>query len=269
MPLIDMNEPDILLLQDLLRVLRSPDGARLLSGGGKYQEPELVPAPDIYIAYPQSSSGIPAKTASVGTGSANDSIGTVGEALCDIYRIVNGEIVPIGRSLTVKNVGGAISQTPLQVNRTKFGEWVAVVGGGECACTDYWIVDLRGGTAVASSGSFILNIFVVTETDGLQEVNITIDFDEDIGSLTAGTGSGTSGGSGLLDKLENEYYLNGNDGELIFNVSGGPLPTNGFVFDNKNLEAPYVSKITTLTVDNGLNNGVYPFVTQMNIVERS
>ena len=73
-------------------------------------------APEVYIAKPQSSSGIPALSSS-----------TPGKDTCDIYRINNSDILEAvtGFSQPVYNLSNLpIPQDWIVVERTKFGKWI-------------------------------------------------------------------------------------------------------------------------------------------------
>jgi len=87
-------------------------------------------APEIYVAKPQESSGIPAMTPAAGTATFDEP----GEALCDIYQIVVTagvpEIQPTGLEKTVYNVSTtAIDQVLVVVKRDKYGRWLAEAPG--------------------------------------------------------------------------------------------------------------------------------------------
>jgi hypothetical protein len=130
------------------------------------------------------------------------------------------------------------------------GRWHKKGKSGGCECTTLWTVGVQGGTAIASSGSFILNFFVST-SGGLVEVNVTVDFDETLGDL--------------ITKLEAESDLLDGSSNLIISVAGGPLPSNGFVIENLGSTDPFVSVLNTLPTDSTLNNGVYPVVQRMTV----
>ena len=102
---------------------------------GSVVRPEDPPppqkAPDVYVAYPQEASGIPARS---GT--------TPGVAWCDLYALRDdGTLQRIGDSFTqpVYNLSTeAVDQDYLLVQRTKHGKWVvtptATLGSGLVEC---------------------------------------------------------------------------------------------------------------------------------------
>ncbi len=129
MPSYFLNESDRKLIQEFLEEARR-GRVELPYRSRPYVERSWVEkadhqAPEIYVAQPQESSGIPALS------------GTVpGEAICDIYQIVvdgpnDPTLEQIGQfEKLVYNVGGVIGQVPILIARTKYGKWVPVVGGG-------------------------------------------------------------------------------------------------------------------------------------------
>lgn len=143
------SEQDRVILQDLINVRKRqlqntpsrPPTER------SWDETEDHQAPEVYVAKPQTSAGIPALLeASIGVGTGSP-IGTgtldsgstydePGKAECDIYQIlVDGtsgdpELHPVTEfSHIVHNITkSALSQDWVQIHRTKYGKWLALPG---------------------------------------------------------------------------------------------------------------------------------------------
>lgn len=80
-------------------------------------------SPECYLAYPQSAAGIPG----LSSGSTGTSDDIPGSAECDIFQVVDGEIIDAGFSLTVYNLSIAnLTQDWIQIQRDKFGTWWAI-----------------------------------------------------------------------------------------------------------------------------------------------
>lgn len=126
MPGVVLTSEQVKLLQEVLDAVRGlPVNRPILP----FDDDRIPQSPDIYIALPQESSGIPALT-SIGL---DPQAGDVpGSAKCDIYKIFDGELIEVpGLDKTVHNVSGStISQDWIKVARDKFGKWLALTGGG-------------------------------------------------------------------------------------------------------------------------------------------
>lgn len=129
------SDDDMRLLQDLVRDkregrLNAPYRSRHTDSMSDLESPQ---APEVYIAYPQESTGIPALTR--GNGTSPD---IAGSAVCEIYQILNNgsdpEIVAItGKDELVYNISPtAYDQDWVTIYRDKFGRWLTtpVPGGG-------------------------------------------------------------------------------------------------------------------------------------------
>lgn len=124
------NDEDTRILQGLIdrekagRInnIRS-DSERSFDAGEDHQ------APETYIGIPQTGTGIPALE-EVGTSGPGE--GDIpGSEMCDIYRVVGTELKSIGLEQRVYNISStALTQSWIPVTRDKFGNWVALGGGG-------------------------------------------------------------------------------------------------------------------------------------------
>lgn len=106
-----------------------------------WSEGEDHQAPEVYIAKPQTSAGIPPLLPTDGTtGTGTDISGSLfdepGKAECDIYQIVDNpttgdpELHNIGLTEFVHNISlGNLPQDWIPVSRTKFGKWMATFAG--------------------------------------------------------------------------------------------------------------------------------------------
>ena len=107
-------------------------------------------APEVYIAKPQTSAGIPKLLQTDGTtGTGTDISGSLfdepGKALCDIAKIVinpdtgDPELLDTGLPVLVHNLApGDLAQDWIPVMRTKYGVWIANPLGEEIeVVTDY------------------------------------------------------------------------------------------------------------------------------------
>ena len=147
-----------------------------------WTEAQDFQAPEVYIAAPEDAAGIPALDnaagTAAGTGTVLDDVPGVG--YCQVYNIApNGnswKIVPVpGLRLRVFNLSTSIigaGPSLILIQRTKFGFWVPVIGGGDVCAT---IQQLAGPT-----GTWVLGVVngVCTAIEGL-----------DCTDLNAGTGS--------------------------------------------------------------------------------
>ena len=102
---------------------------KLSSTTGPTLDEGQVQAPDVYVAKPTTSAGIPAMIPTSGTGS--DDFDVPGKATCNIYRLdfsnTDPEIQPAGFTKTVYNLRARpIPQEWVLVTRTKLGPWVAL-----------------------------------------------------------------------------------------------------------------------------------------------
>jgi hypothetical protein len=108
-----LNDHDRELLQEMLRHVRlsGTPGPGRAPGDLDYLTPE------VYVAKPQSASGIPALTVP----------DQPGVAACDIYQIVDGSLVSITTLSYVYNLSlSPIPQDWIIVQRDKYGKWLVV-----------------------------------------------------------------------------------------------------------------------------------------------
>lgn len=161
-----LNERDKQLVDDVIR--------RVL---GSRTEPRRPLGPDGYNTAPESyiaripAEGIAGRAAvgtGTGTGGADNTV--VSSAVCDIYKIISGQLSPAGFSKQVYNLSlSAIEEGYAPVARDKFGRWVAggVGGGGSCGepRNEVWLIQILGevvGTAATFDISLTIN--AVTES---------------------------------------------------------------------------------------------------------
>lgn len=150
-PVLDAD--DIKLLKEMATAFK---GGRSNSPSRTSDVTDDPQAPDVYIAYPQETTGIPALQDAVGTGTgtAPEEGDIPGSGLCDIYRISGTEILDVGLSQTVYNLSDSdVPQGWLTVIRDKFGDWLLVSGGGGLA--PYIITELNPdvGTGTGTMGT--------------------------------------------------------------------------------------------------------------------
>lgn len=139
-----------------------------------WDEGEDHQAPETYIALAPEA-GIPPLSPPSGTGSASFGSGDVpGSALCDIYQLARGVLLPIDYQQRVYNLSAStIEHGWILVTREKFGHWLAIVGGGgggTCANrNEVWQIWIIGDP---SGGAFDMTFAInsVTET-------VAIDYD--------------------------------------------------------------------------------------------
>lgn len=106
------------LVQEKRKEQKSPINRQGIAPGDDTHQ-----APEVYIALPQESTGIPAMTRGIGTGSGGTD--TPGSATCDVYKIVDGELESTGLSKEVFNLtDSAIPHDWILILRDKFGRWV-------------------------------------------------------------------------------------------------------------------------------------------------
>jgi len=137
-----LSKQDVETLREVVRIVRS--NPQLLknrsSSISTARDVEDHQAPEVYIAYPQESSGIP-ELAHVGSVSGSGTTMVAprdmpGKARCDIFKITrddqgNPVLVPIQKSVTVYNLTTSqLDQDWLVVVRDKSGNWLATTGGG-------------------------------------------------------------------------------------------------------------------------------------------
>lgn len=134
MPLYNFTDQQIALIQEVLDKVKNtratipsrPPMERSFTEGEDHQ------APETYVAYPQTSAGIPKL---LETGAYDEP----GKAKCDIYQIIENSVTgdPELRQVPgffhwVYNISVEdISQKWLPVTRTKFGKWLALTSGSE------------------------------------------------------------------------------------------------------------------------------------------
>lgn len=132
-----LSDEDVSVLKQLINwwSTQSPSRRVRLSGD---DEPRLHQAPEVYIALPPLA-GIPALAyeTAVGTGTHSGTTpypGDIpGSADCEIYKLINGSIQDAGFIRTVYNLSTqALKYQWFQVQRDKYGNWLAVIGGGGC-----------------------------------------------------------------------------------------------------------------------------------------
>lgn len=188
------SQSDRALLQELLdeRRVRRGNVPNRPPTEQTWAEGEDHQAPEVYIARPQTSDGIPRLLPTDGsTGTGTDISGSLfdepGKAECDIYQIVDNdttgdpELHNIGLTEFVHNLSeGDLSQDWIPVARTKFGKWVALNGGGET---------ITVVTNVRVSG---LTIQIKTRSIKVMPVSDESDWTTiHTGADCAGTGTGT------------------------------------------------------------------------------
>jgi len=122
MPLFALSDSDVAVLKGVLadvNDLRENTPSRPPQERA-YAEAEDHQAPETYIAYPQTSAGIPALS---GT--------TPGKATCDIWKIVDDDLIDGGFFKDVYNLSDeTITQRYISITRTKFGYWIVEPSGG-------------------------------------------------------------------------------------------------------------------------------------------
>lgn len=125
-----LTEKERDLLQRLLDTSRRAKGAPV----GSANIPSDAPSPEVYVAYPQEASGIPALTVLPGTGSGG--YDQPGSATCDVFQLVDDgstpDLQPVsGFSKTIYNLSTtAVPQDWFLAVRDKFGAWIASVSSG-------------------------------------------------------------------------------------------------------------------------------------------
>lgn len=150
-PVLDAD--DIRLLKEMTRAYKTN---RQNSSSRTHPDTDDPTASDVYIAYPQEATGIPALQDAVGTGTGTgpEEGDLPGSALCDIYRIIGEtEIIPVGFDIRVFNLSSNdIDQDWLTVAKDKFGTWL-VTGTGGASVTPYIITQRdEFGTGTGTSG---------------------------------------------------------------------------------------------------------------------
>ncbi len=162
------SEQDRVILQDLINIHKGQLGNTPSRPPTErsWDEAEDHQAPEVYIAKPQTSAGIPKllptdDTTGTGTDISGSLYDEPGKAECDIYQIlVDGtsgdpELHVIGLNLLVHNLSSSdIDQDWILVSRTKFGKWIAVPSATAIAGDIEWAkLDgtlNEGSTATAS-----------------------------------------------------------------------------------------------------------------------
>lgn len=124
MPVNVFSDEDVGLLRDFCDQLRRGRGNPQSRTPSRDFDDVGGDSPDVYIAIPQDSHGIPAVSH---TGVFPGEGDAVGQGVCDIFRIVGGgDLIPIGFSENVYNFStSVIPRMWIPVQRTKFGDWVA------------------------------------------------------------------------------------------------------------------------------------------------
>lgn len=145
-----LSDEDVAILQELINIHKGQLGNTPSRPPTErsWDEAEDHQAPEVYIAKPQTSAGIP-KLLETGTGTGTDVSGSdfdePGKAECDIYKIVvdsvsgDPELHPTGLTKIVHNLSPSdLDQDWILVIRTKAGKWIALLGGEEITVvTDY------------------------------------------------------------------------------------------------------------------------------------
>lgn len=173
-----LSDEDRQLVQELISLHRRDTGPRLL-----HRIPEDdFPSSDCYAAYPQETSGIPAR-------SGNEP----GSAVCNIYRIVDSGGAPTlvaieGFEKTVLNLSSeALSQAYLLINKDKRGQWIAGTGGGGTSLVECCLAESHPGRGV------VFDVWVGVWSSG-----------DNGWTYGPGTGTGTAGGS-LVKAIDWRY----------------------------------------------------------------
>lgn len=148
-----LSDEDITILQEVILERKNNRNYQRSATESSWNSREYHPSPETYVAYPQTSAGIP-KLLPSGTGTGTDVSGVTydepGKAKCDIYRIIENETTgdpelrTIGFSEYVYNLSSAdLDQDWILITRTKFGKWVAVTaeGGEEIEVLTDWRVN--------------------------------------------------------------------------------------------------------------------------------
>lgn len=122
MALLNLTDEDLVILR---KVISEVMGDRK-NFPSQNQLWDLPTAPEVYVAYVPEG-GIPSVDP-VGTGSAS---AEPGWAECNIFQIVEGELQDTESTRDVYNISDSeIPQGWCLVVRDKFGQWIAVTGGG-------------------------------------------------------------------------------------------------------------------------------------------
>lgn len=145
MGMFHLNDNDLAILQKVLNDAKGQreEPPRQGTLDQSWNAGEDHQAPEVYIAKPQTSDGIPKLLPTDGTtGTSEDIAGNPdfdepGQAVCDIYRITQNdttgdpELKPIsGLVRTVYNIQlGDVAQEWITVARTKFGKWLSLSPG--------------------------------------------------------------------------------------------------------------------------------------------
>ncbi len=213
------SEQDRVILQDLINIHKGqlqntpsrPPTER------SWDEAEDHQAPEVYIAKPQTSAGIPKLLPTDGsTGTGTDISGSLfdepGKAECNIYKILvddtsgDPELHSMGFTKIVHNLSPSdLDQDWLLVTRTKAGKWIATpsaAGNIEWAKLDGTLSE--SGTAIASiwrGGPAVADLVDSGE-------NVTVGAPPLMGEDTGtGTDVGTiSSGSWVLIRKINGYW---------------------------------------------------------------
>lgn len=155
---------------------------------------------EIYIAKPQESTGIPAVTSVVGTGTGDDEAGS---GLCNVYRILDDG----AETLEIKEVANleklvhnittkVIPQDWLIAAKSKYGKWLALVGG-----SGFQLVEIEWDGGVAGDSSTDCT-FTYTLKD-LEGNELATDISPEtarypnttyLAAAATGAGTGTGGG---------------------------------------------------------------------------
>jgi len=193
-----LTNSDVAILRQMVAdyLNRSLNQPIRLNPDSSYKVGEDQQAPDVYVAYPQTSDGIPALLPA-GTGTGTDVSGSAydepGKAECDIYQVITNDTtgdpelhaVP-GFSQIVYNLSSAaLDQDWLLVSRTKYGKWFAVTaeGGEEIEV----VIDYRVNTTDLTLEKKTRTIRVIPVGD---ESDWTV-VHEGVDCSETGTGTGT------------------------------------------------------------------------------
>jgi hypothetical protein len=213
-----LSDQDVAILQDLINIHKGQLGNTPSRPPTErsWDEAEDHQAPEVYIAKPQTSAGIPKLLPTDGTtGTGTDISGSLfdepGKAECDIYQMLvdetsgDPELHVIGLNLLVHNLSSSdIDQDWILVSRTKFGKWVAIptaLGGIEWAKLDEILYE--GETATASIWRGGPKVADLVDS----EENVTVGAPPLMGDDDTGTaGESIASGSWVLIERINGYW---------------------------------------------------------------
>lgn len=217
------SDQDRMILQELIDIHKG----RLGNTPGRpptersWDETEDHQAPEVYIAKPQTSAGIPKLLPTDGTtGTGTDISGSLfdepGKAECDIYKIlvdsVSGdpELHSMGLTKIVHNLSSSdLDQDWLLVIRTKVGKWIAapVAAAGDIEWAKLDAILYEGETATASIWRGGPKVADLTDSGE----NVTVGAPPLMGDDDTGTSGETiaSGSWVLIEKVGSYWWVMG------------------------------------------------------------